>query len=486
MENGKAKFSLKKKLVLLIVTVIVATMLVAGFFSYKSLTDVTRTLYTNRSRQLSKTAAESVDPQQVKLIRDQVMEIYDSTDEKVSSDEWGSPEFEAYLQRYQHIKDTAEFKETQQKLRMIQDNNNLQAVYLVWLDTDSEATVYLVDASHHEICEPGCFDAVIYDVDRKALEDPENGIAPDVTNTKEYGWIVAAGSPVFCDGELVAFAGTDISMNAEMQQRNRFLLLEFAALLAVAAVFILISLRLIDRMLIEPINKLSDTSEKYWSGERSTVRHEFSQLDIRTGDEIEALADSMKQMEQNINDHIASILDATTKLIATREHADAMDRAANIDALTKIRNKRAYDLETERLRREIADGSARFGLAMVDLNDLKRINDKYGHDKGDEAICALCQLICSVFVHSPVFRIGGDEFIVLLENHDYEHLDELKKAFSDEIEKAGKEKEPWKAISAAIGYAIFDPKRDSEIESVFKRADQDMYERKKKMKSRRR
>jgi GGDEF domain-containing protein len=51
---------------------------------------------------------------------------------------------------------------------------------------------------------------------------------------------------------------------------------------------------------------------------------------------------------------------------------------------------------------------------MFDLNDLKHINDRYGHERGDEYIVNCCRLICQVFKHSPVFRIGGDEFVALL------------------------------------------------------------------------
>lgn len=272
-------------------------------------------------------------------------------------------------------------------------------------------------------------------------------------------------------------------MNEVMGQRNRFLMIEFMALLGLAVAFILISIILIDRMLIRPINKLSDTSEKYWSGETSSIRHEFSQLEIHTGDELETLSNSMKQMEQNINEHITRILDTTNKLISTREHAEEMDRAANIDALTKVRNKRAYDVEVERIDQEIAGGKTAFGLAMIDLNYLKKINDTYGHDKGNEAIRTLCRTICGVFVHSPVYRIGGDEFVVVLENHDYEHLDELKVSFDQEMLKLGNEKTPWEGVSAAVGYALFDPSRDKDVESVFERADKEMYEQKKRMKA---
>ena len=487
MSDFKTKISLKTKLILLIVPIIVLVMLIAGYCSYRSLTDVTRTLYMSRSQELSETAAKLVDPHQAKAVRDQVMAIYRKTPEKerVSTDDWGSEAFYAYLDRYRGIADSKAYRDVQKQLQIVQDSNHLNAAYMVCFDLETNSTIYLVDAAYEDTNLPGSFDAVMYDVDREAMKHPENGLAPDVTNTKEYGWVVAAGSPVFCDGELIGFAAAEISMNEVMDQRNQFLMIEFVALLIVAIILIVISLIVIDKMLIRPINKLSDMSEKYWSGETSTIRHEFSQLEIHTGDELEMLSNSMKQMEQNINEHITKILNTTNELIETRQHAEEMDRAANIDALTKVRNKRAYDIEMTRLDQGIAEGKTKFGIAMIDLNFLKTINDTYGHDKGDIAIQTLCQTICHIFVHSPVYRVGGDEFVVVLENHDLENLDELKAAFDREIEKFRDKKEPWERVSAAAGYALYDPAVDKDAESVFKRADALMYEQKKRMKARR-
>ena len=59
---------------------------------------------------------------------------------------------------------------------------------------------------------------------------------------------------------------------------------------------------------------------------------------------------------------------------------------------------------------------------FIDLNNLKTINDTYGHDKGNIAIMKLANMICEVFSKSPVFRIGGDEFAVILFKKDYRIL----------------------------------------------------------------
>lgn len=480
---SKPEFSLKKKLIILMASIIVAVMTLVGLTSYLELTKINRDMYTSKSQQLSATAADTVDPVQVKHIRDAVMEIYQSTEDRVSTEEWGTPEFAAYLEKYQAVSETDDFKTLQHQLRIVQDNNDLQCACIFCFDLETESLIYLVDGEYENNCPPGCFDAVMYDVDYEAMEHPENGIAPDVTNTEEYGWRVDAGSPIFLDDELIAFAAVDISMNEVLTERNYFLVISLSVLLVLAVVFVIISIILIDRAIVRPIGKLSETSEKYWSGESSSIRHEFAQLQINTRDEIEVLSNSMKRMEQSINDNITQLVETTQTLMSAQEHAEEMDRAANIDALTKVRNRRAYDLEIERVDQEIKNGMTDVGLAMIDLNYLKVINDTYGHEKGNEALQLLCRTICHVFSHSPVFRVGGDEFVVVLENDDLKHLDKLKESFEQEMALLREEDKPWRNISAACGYALYDPQLDTNMDSVFKRADQLMYENKKQMKA---
>ncbi len=124
---------------------------------------------------------------------------------------------------------------------------------------------------------------------------------------------------------------------------------------------------------------------------------------------------------------------------------------------------------------------------MVDLNFLKRTNDTYGHEKGNVSIKNLCALVCLVFKHSPVFRVGGDEFVVILKNQDLQNVEHLMSRFNGSLEELQQDStlEPWERISAAIGYALYDQGLDGSVEDVFKRADKAMYDRKTAMKAER-
>ena len=172
----------------------------------------------------------------------------------------------------------------------------------------------------------------------------------------------------------------------------------------------------------------------------------------------------------------------SNELSQTRIKASQMDELAHRDALTGVGSKLAYNREVQALTAEMARGDARFGIVMIDLNWLKKLNDSYGHEKGDIAIRKICSMICSVFDENAVYRLGGDEFAVILRGDDcagVEHLVAEFKTLVDASENSGGE--PWEAVSAAIGYALYDG--DDTVNDVFRRADYSMYECKKSMKA---
>ena len=154
------------------------------------------------------------------------------------------------------------------------------------------------------------------------------------------------------------------------------------------------------------------------------------------------------------------------------------------DALARG-DKNAYDNKAERMENALrTDPDTKFGIAMVDLNNLKEINDDYGHESGDAAIIKLCDIVCAVFAHSQVFRVGGDEFVVILQKSDYEDAQYLIDEFNRKMDDLAADDDllPQEKASAALGYAAYDPAVDSSVADVLKRADRAMYERKREMK----
>ena len=149
------------------------------------------------------------------------------------------------------------------------------------------------------------------------------------------------------------------------------------------------------------------------------------------------------------------------------------------DPLTGVRNANAYkevkfSLE-ERIRDKIL---SELGVIVFDLNNLKYVNDNYGHEMGDKYIQRSCKLICTTFKHSPVFRIGGDEFVTLLEGDDYENRDALFAQFNSIIEENLRKGGPV----VAGGMSVYHSGIDDSYDTVFKQADAKMYARKKELK----
>ena len=154
--------------------------------------------------------------------------------------------------------------------------------------------------------------------------------------------------------------------------------------------------------------------------------------------------------------------------------------AANTDPLTGVKSRNAYLEMTADIDSSIIDSSAAdFGVIVFDINGLKNINDTKGHEEGDRYIRDGCMMICRKFSHSPVYRIGGDEFVVLLKGSDYENRESLLSDFDEQIER----NHLLGLVSISTGMAIFDPDTDTQFSEIFDRADKKMYERKKKLKS---
>lgn len=163
--------------------------------------------------------------------------------------------------------------------------------------------------------------------------------------------------------------------------------------------------------------------------------------------------------------------------------ARALQKATELasrDGLTGVKSKRVFVEAEMQWDAGIEENKAApFAVAVFDLNDLKTINDTMGHAAGDSYICDGCTLVCKTFQHSPVYRIGGDEFAAVLTGQDYEHRRELKESFRA-LNAA--RRAPEEAV-VACGMADYVPGKDTRFQDVFERADADMYENKKFLKN---
>lgn len=175
-----------------------------------------------------------------------------------------------------------------------------------------------------------------------------------------------------------------------------------------------------------------------------------------------------------------------TLVKSIREMVGKLEIYVYRDKLTGLRNVAAYTRKKEELEELRGKGEKiQYAVVLFDVNFLKRTNDTYGHEAGNELIRRAASSICNVFAHSPVFRIGGDEFVAILEHNDYENHEVLLQRFDEEIAKQGF---AWEnvtiPVSVARGIGIYS--KGTNFADVFQAADEAMYRHKTSLKAERR
>ena len=184
-------------------------------------------------------------------------------------------------------------------------------------------------------------------------------------------------------------------------------------------------------------------------------------------------------LEAEKEDYRNKLEDLISKEKLQKQELGSTRKLAYTDALTGIKNKRAFTEVQEELENKIASGNlSELGIIVCDLNGLKNINDTQGHEAGDIYIKDAAKIICNVFKHSPVFRIGGDEFVILLSGEDYGNRDALLNNF----DKMMYENILKKEVVISTGLDIYIPEKADTFQLVFERADKKMYARKKLLK----
>ncbi len=299
-----------------------------------------------------------------------------------------------------------------------------------------------------------------------------------------HGKTYAYYMPLFVEGEQMGVLGGEISVASVEMGILINSLKEMAGIGLILGFCVFMLLWVINKKYISKLSQLQMNVRTYAEEKDAAIAEEIGKY-ATDGDEISTLSRQISMMILELEKHMKKLVAANRELGEAREHADAMDELAHRDSLTGVGNKAFYDKEMRRIAWQITDGNKKFGIVMIDLNFLKRINDTYGHEYGDGAIKTLCEIVCGIFEPSSVFRIGGDEFVVLLEERDYDRAEQLVAKLEEKLAEIALSEtlKPWEQVSAAVGVAYYDPAIDGSAENVFRRADRTMYLRKNEMKA---
>ncbi len=174
-------------------------------------------------------------------------------------------------------------------------------------------------------------------------------------------------------------------------------------------------------------------------------------------------------MAVQLHDYIIQIIQALRKASQT----EVYEKLAYTDRLTGARNRSAYEEAFDKI---FADEQTlkQVRLAFFDFDDLKNINDTYGHLEGDTLLKTGYMVINNVFSkHGVCYRIGGDEFACILEGITHETYEAMVDVFKETI--GGIAEGRGYQVRISVGQAVFDRRTDTKPSDLMKRADADMY-----------
>lgn len=373
------------------------------------------------------------------------------------------------------------------------DPIGLEYLYIIRIEEGFDALINVCSATNNAEREAGDEDLLFLYVedsyeDESRQRFKEAWKAEDLSffeEISEWGDYYTACRPVRLDsGETIAMICADVDIAELHKTTANYILITIAVTIAVASISIVVMLIWLERNVTSPIMALEESAVKFVETDRSSMDPEllrFEAPEIKANNEVKSLSRAIVKMADEMKNYVENVISAEAR-------ADKAEEDAYVDSLTHLRNKNAYEDQEAVLTREIAEGRARFAIVMIDLNWLKLTNDTLGHVYGDKYLVGTAGLICDVFKHSPVFRVGGDEFVVVLKDRDYENRAAIVKELKEAFDKSSKDESvpQWERYSAAIGMAEYSESRRDSVESVYARADNEMYENKVAMKAERR
>ena len=400
--------------------------------------------------------------------------------------EYDADKTQQYMEENFHLK---EYKDIREHLIFLKNNYpDVMYMYIYHFVPEGGEVIFDLDSDYSLDADPP---GTIYELDyalvpyRDALCRGEQ--IPVLTGDTEDGYMLTYMQPVFdSSGKYSCHMCVDFSMETLRNQDIHFVLGLFAVLAAVVLLIAVIDIMVMRKTITGPINRMKQATDSFSYTNETDHQQNIKimeQLDIRTGDEIEDIYHLFVTFMKNNLVYMQNLSKAENDIRNKDAQIGQISQEAYRDTLTGVGSKAAYAKKSEELNAAISNDVRDLSVVMVDMNNLKQINDEHGHKEGDAYIKGCCHLICENYKHSPVFRIGGDEFVVILQGQDYENrtqlADSLRAAFAESYAQTAQE--PWLRFSAALGTADCTPD-DASVEQILKRADEAMYEEKKQFK----
>ena len=278
-------------------------------------------------------------------------------------------------------------------------------------------------------------------------------------------------TPVIIDEKKMGLIGiemevVDVRKSIFDNTLKQTLEISLVLILLIALLLIFINKRVISKII-----KLEANIIEYSAHKNTKISKNIKAI-ASGNDEIDSLAKQFAKMIVNLEDYMKNLAKTSRDLQDTKQWATENNVLANKDSLTGVRNKVAFENQIKRLEWQLSDGHTDFGFVIIRLKDLKKIYSSEGNEKGDSVLKNLCTLICHVFSNSLVFRIESDSFLVILEKDDFVKETELIENFNKQIKETAFESS--ESVTTSLGLALYNPKEDKDVLSVYSRAEDDL------------
>lgn len=428
----------------LIVTLILFSTGIGILLSNQSINNIKNVLW-NHMESVSSLASSLINGDEVKLLTEDDAPILDDVSGKRIED--GSI-------RYSNI------EKVLLEVKTAQNSMNIPYIYIVRYEGDE--LVFIVDTDLINPAEYG--EKIVYTPAQDVAWKSGKTVVDDEPYEDEWGKYYTAWSPIFDSTDhVVGLVGVDFEAVEVKKQTNYSIVM----IITSTSIFLIISIALFSIYSINTRKKM-----RQLGNEVNNLADNLTNL----FDEIEGVKSSDEKENIDVDDFISYIkkktIDMTKRL---HQHTEYMENLAKIDYMTKVGNVRAFSELKEALQDEIDKGTANFGVIFVDINDLKSTNDKYGHEVGDNLIKCTAISLKKAFKNDEIFRIGGDEFVIIIKDATDKGIRLLLDIFDYECAQLGSQIENIQDFTVSKGYAIFDPYLDKDFKSVLAKADQNMY-----------
>lgn len=399
------------------------------------------------------------------LIRERMLDVSKTAAAMIDGDEFASFTSEDV--------GTEAFRRASSALKIFQDNIELEYIYAVRQVAEKEF-VFIIDPDPLTPAKFG--ESTVY---TEALDTAGRGTSAvdDSPFEDRWGRFYSSYSPIFdSNGAVAGVVGVDF--NAEWYEKeiashgSSILVISVCSLTAGGFVVLLITTKVRRRFgtLSKELTSLSGEVDSLSKVVFSNPRYEMAYKAEGTG---ENALEQEEEKEDSISVLSARIRSMRKEL---RRYIAYLHDQAYIDSMTGVSNKTAYLDEVHAINEKIKDGTVAFTIAVFDVNGLKNINDNYGHEQGDQVITDAAAVMREVFEADHLYRIGGDEFIAVLEDVSEDEVGEMFGQLDERIADFNGNGRTYESVlSFSKGAATYRRGKDKEFKEVFKRADEAMY-----------